>query len=284
MKDYGLYGPGSATWKIASETVIALGGTRAVLMQIAHPLVATGVCEHSSYLTDPLSRTERTFVLGQKITFGSHAVAHEAARTINRLHTHVHGTLPEQAGSFVGGTQYKARDPELLLWVHATLIDTILSTYQLFIGPLSAEEQDQYYQESKTLVRLLGLAPQAMPATVADLQQYVNAMVASDKLAATPQSKLLAQQILFPPVPALLRPFLHLNAQITSALLPPPIRDMFDLKWGTTQQRVFDFSARGLRLLVPRLPKNIRMLPITRRLMGVEAHGRQRHPPYPLSF
>jgi len=277
MKDYGLYGPGSATWKIASETVITLGGTRAVLMQIAHPLVATGVCEHSSYMADPLSRMDRTFVLGQKITFGSHILAHEAARTINRLHTHVHGTLPEQAGSFAGGTQYKARDPELLLWVHATLIDTILSTYQLFIGPLSAEEQEQYYQESKVLVRLLGLAPQAMPATVEDLQRYVNEMVSSDKLAATPQSRQLAQQILFPRTHALLRPLLHLNTQITCALLPPPIREIFGLEWSATQQRIFDLSARGLRLMVPRLPMNVRMLPITRRLMGVEKAGRRRH-------
>lgn len=276
MKDYGLYGPGSATWKIASETVITLGGTRAVLMQIAHPLVATGVCAHSSYMTDPLSRLERTFVLGQKITFGSHILAHEAARTINRLHTHVHGTLPEQAGGFAGGTQYKARDPELLLWVHATLIDTILSTYQLFIGPLSAEEQDQYYQESKTLVRLLGLAPQDMPATVKDLQQYVNDMLTSDKLAGTPQSRQLAQQILFPRVPVLLRPFLYLNKQITCALLPPPIREIFGLEWSVTQQHIFDLSTRGLRLLVPRLPMNMRILPITRRLMGVEAPGQRR--------
>lgn len=277
MKDYGLYGPGSATWKIASETVITLGGTRAVLMQIAHPLVATGVCEHSSYMADPLSRMDRTFVLGQEITFGSHTLAHEAARTINRLHTHVHGTLSEQAGGFASGTQYKARDPELLLWVHATLIDTILSTYQLFIGPLSAEEQDQYYQESKVLVRLLGLAPQAMPSTIEDLQQYVKEMVKSDKLAATPQSRRLAQQILFPRTHALLRPLLHLNTQITCALLPPPIREIFGLEWSTTQQRIFDLSARGLRLMVPRLPMNIRMLPITRRLMGVEKAGRWRH-------
>lgn len=268
MKDYGLYGPGSATWKIASETVVMLGGTRAVLMQLAHPLVGAGVCQHSSYMTEPLARTERTFILGQNITFGPHALSHEAARTINRLHTHVHGELAEAAGAFAAGTQYKARDPELLLWVHATLIDTILSTYQLFIGPLSLAEQEQYYQESKALVHLLGLAPQDMPATVQDLLYYVNEMVYSDKLAATTQSRQLIQHVLYPRSPTLLRPFLHLNKQVTCALLPQPIRDIFGLEWSKGQQRAFDFAVRGIRLVVPRLPRNLRILPITRRLMG----------------
>src|SRR5712692_1309127 len=143
MKDYGYYGPGSATWKIASEALITLGGTRAVLMQIAHPLVAMGVSEHSSYMTDPFGRTEHTFILGQKLSFGSIATAQEAARTINRLHAHVHGILPDRAGAYSSGAQYRARDPELLCWVHATLIDTILYIYPLFIGPLSEEEQEQ---------------------------------------------------------------------------------------------------------------------------------------------
>lgn len=140
-------GAGSMTLKIASEAAIMLGGSRAVLMQIAHPLVAMGVSTHSSYMSDPFGRTEHTFILGQKITFGSSRTIHDAARTINRLHTHVYGTLPMHAGAFESGAPYKARDPELLLWVHASLIDTILLIYPLLIGPLSLDEQDEYYQE-----------------------------------------------------------------------------------------------------------------------------------------
>jgi uncharacterized protein (DUF2236 family) len=267
MQDYGYYGPGSATWKIASETVITLGGTRAVLMQIAHPLVAMGVSEHSSYMTDPFARTEHTFVLGQLLTFGSVATARDAARTINRLHTHVHGKLNDSAGAYSSGTLYRARDPELLLWVHATLIDTILFTYPIFIGPLSLLEQEQYYQESKTLAHLLGLSPVYMPGTVQDLRQYVNDMVYSNRLAATPQSRQLAQHVLFPRIPSILRPFLHLNAQFTTALLPQPIREIYDLEWSARQQRAFELSTRALRAVVPRLPSSLRVLPITQRLM-----------------
>ena len=267
MKDYGYYGPGSATWKIASEALITLGGTRAVLMQIAHPLVAMGVSEHSSYMTDPFGRTEHTFILGQKLAFGSVATARDAARTINRLHAHVYGILPDRAGAYSSEADYRARDPQLLLWVHATLIDTILYIYPLFIGPLSEEEQEQYYQESKTMVYLLGLPAADMPRTVKDLRQYVDKMVHSNRLAATPQSRQLARQVLFPRAPAILRPLLHLNTQITCALLPQPVREIFGLEWSASQQRGFELFARGIRALVHRLPTDLRVLPISQRLM-----------------
>src|SRR5947209_14364198 len=106
MKDYGYFGPESATWKIASEAVIMLGGARAVLMQIAHPLVAMGVSTHSNYMSDPFGRTERTFMLGEYLSFGSKQRARRAAQTINRLHRHVHGTLPIDAGPYATGSRY----------------------------------------------------------------------------------------------------------------------------------------------------------------------------------
>lgn len=267
MQDHGYYGPESVTWKIGREAAILLGGARAVLMQLAHPLVAMGVSEHSDYMSDPYGRSWNTFLLGQMLTFGSSATALRAARTINRLHKHVHGTLPAQAGAYSGGTPYDARDPELLLWVHATLIDTILLTYPLFVGPLSTGEQEQYYQESKAMGRLLGLSSVQMPRTVRDLQQYVNAMIHSDRLAATPQARRLAQQVLFPPAPRTIRPLLHLNLQLTCALLPQPIRAIYGLEWGNWRQRAFDVSTWSIRTVMPHLPAHLRELPITRYLM-----------------
>lgn len=267
MPNHNYLGPQSATWKIGSEAAIMLGGARAVLMQIAHPLVAEGVSAHSTFMTDPLGRTEHTFLLGQMLTFGSPATVRKAARTINRLHTHVHGTLPIQAGAYASGTPYKARDPELLLWVHATLVDTILFVYPLLIGPLSPDEQEQYYQESKSTACLLGLAASDMPRTVQDLQQYVHDMVHSNQLAATPQARQLAQRVLFPPVPAILRPLMHLNFQLTCALLPQPVRKMYDMQWGKRRQHTFDLSMLATRTLIRRLPMSLRLLPITTHLM-----------------
>ena len=266
-RDYGNYGPGSVAWKINRESAVMLGGARAVLMQLAHPLVAMGVSAHSSYMTDPFGRAERTFVLGELLTFGSLEKARQAARAINRRHLQVHGDLPFDAGAFQKGTRYDARNPELLLWVHATLVDTLLLCYTLFIGPLTPVEQDAYYQESKEVAHLLGLLPDMMPGTVDDLQQYVHTMVHSDRLVATPQARQLAHQVLFPPAPAILRPFMHLNLQLTCALLPQPIREIYGFEWNTAYQHIFDLSARGMRVFFPRLPVYLRELPITRRLI-----------------
>lgn len=267
MQDHGYYGPESVTWKISREAAILLGGARAVLMQLAHPLVAMGVSEQSNYMSDPLGRAWNTFLLGQMLTFGSSATARHAARTINRLHKHVHGTLPAAAGAYASGTPYTAHDPELLLWVQATLIDTILLMYPLLVGPLSADEQEQYYQESKAMGRLLGLSTAQMPQTVGDLRQYVNDMVYSDRLAATPQARRLAQQVLFPPVPRTMRPLLHLNLQMTCALLPQPIRAIYGLEWGHWRQCAFNLSTWSIRTVTPHLPMHLRELPITRYLM-----------------
>jgi len=267
MEDSGYFGNDSITWKIASEAVLTVGGARAVLMQLAHPLVAMGVSAHSSYISNPLKRTESTFILGQMLTFGPTRTARDAARTINHLHKHVHGTLPLDAGDYKHNTAYNARDPELLLWVHATLIDTILQVYPLVVRPLSGEEQNQYYQESKTTARLLGLSADAMPETVQDLQRYVQDMVYSGHLAATPQARQLARVVLFPPLPRVLQPLMFLNLQITCALLPDPVREIYGLEWDDLRQRAFDLSTAGMRAILPHLPQSMRLFPITRRLM-----------------
>jgi uncharacterized protein (DUF2236 family) len=270
LYDFGYYGPGSVAWKVNREWVVLLGGTRAVLLQLAHPLVALGVSNHSNYMRDPFGRAERTFVLGEKLTFGPTRTARQAARTINNLHKHVHGHLSTPAGAFADGTRYDARDPRLLLWVHATLVDTLLLSYTTFVGPLTHAEEAQYYEESKRVAHLLGLLPQEMPEDIDDLRHYVYTMVHSEQLAPTIPARELARQTLFPPAPGALRPLMHLNLMITNALLPQPVREIYSLEWSRGQQLTFAAFARSLRLVVPRLPPQLRELPITRHLMRGE--------------
>lgn len=267
MQDRGYFGPTSATWKISREAILVLGGARAVLLQLAHPLVAQAVYMHSSYMHDPFGRAERTFIMSQMLTFGSISTARQAAHQINHLHAHVQGTLPAQAGDHAAGTTYIARDPDLLLWVHATVVDTVLNFYPLFIGPLSQEEQEQYYQETKTIARLLGLSSAAMPETVDDLRLYIQDVVDSNRLAATPQARALAHQVLFPAGPIALKPFIYFNLIITCALLPPPVRAIYGMEWSRKQQFLFDLIAYGMRKTISHLPETLRTFPITRKIM-----------------
>ncbi|HET8840473.1 MAG TPA: oxygenase MpaB family protein [Ktedonobacteraceae bacterium] len=269
--DFGYYGPDSITWKIGREWAVLLGGGRAVLMQLAHPLVALGVSNHSDYMKDPFGRANRTFLRGEELTFGASRLARRSARMINNQHKHVHGIMPIDAGRFRRGTPYDARDPELLLWVHATLIDTVLLCYQTFVQPLTHAEEEQYYQESKTSGHLLGLQPQQMPESIDDLKAYINEMVSSDSLAPTLQARELAFQTLFPPARPTLRPLMHLNLNLTNALLPQQVREIYGFEWNRSQQRTFDLAARSMRLVLPRMPARLRELPITRALMRGES-------------
>ncbi len=127
------------------------------------------------------------------------------------------------------------------------------------------------------MARLLGLAEANMPETVDDLRSYVQDMAYSDQLAATPQGRHIAQQILFPPVPDVLRPILHLNLQITNALLPEPIRKMYGLDWGPKRQQAFELSFAAVRKIIPHLPTSLRLFPVTHKMMELGEVPLPRH-------
>ena len=124
----GLYPEGSITRRVNRENVLILGGGRALLMQLAHPMVAAGVDEHSDFRQRPMYRLRRTIRLTMAIVFGDRETALAAARAVNQTHGRVRGE------------RYRALDPDLLLWVHATLVDSALATYETFVKPLPARE------------------------------------------------------------------------------------------------------------------------------------------------
>ena len=268
--------PESVTCKIHKEVILLLSGSCALLMQLAHPLIAAAIYEHSLVMSHPFHRAVDTIRLTQRKALGSDVVARHAARTINRFHAQVHGTLAADAGAYRKGTPYRAQDPQLLLWVHATLVVTALCTYELFIGPLSEREKEQYYQETKARACLLGLPLHVMPRTLVDLEQYLDEMLHSNRLAVTPQARQLVQKILFPSSSFLFQPLARFNLFVTCALLPQSVREMFGLQWNEHQQRDFDRLARSLRAVLPSLPECMRELPSTRRMIRQLRGAQQR--------
>src|ERR1700682_1981447 len=144
-----------------------LGGGRALLMQLAHPKVAAGVDEHSDFRTQPIRRLRRTIRVTMAIIFGDRETALGAARSVNQVHAKVRGR------------DYRALDPDLLLWVHATLTDSALVTYETFVGRLPAQEREDFYQESKMIGELLGSPRHRFPATLSDFDVYVDQMVST---------------------------------------------------------------------------------------------------------
>ncbi len=152
-----LYLEGSITRRVNRENVLLLGGGRALLMQLAHPKVTAGVDEHSDFRSHPVRRLRRTVRMTMAIVFGDRETALAAARAVNQTHGKVRGR------------EYRALDPELLLWVHTTLVDSAIVTYETFVKPLTAREREDFYQESKVLGELLGIPRDRFPRTHDDL-------------------------------------------------------------------------------------------------------------------
>ncbi|HLE30361.1 MAG TPA: oxygenase MpaB family protein, partial [Anaerolineales bacterium] len=167
-----LFSPESVFWRVNREWLTALAGPRALLLELAHPLVAAGVVGHSHFRRDPLGRLYRTLRAMTDVTFGKPAQAYETARHIHACHRRVTGTLAKEVGPYLAGTPYRANDPLLKLWVLATLIDSSLRTYDLLVAPLSLADRRAYYDDSQCLARLLGIPPDLTPPAYEDFCNY----------------------------------------------------------------------------------------------------------------
>jgi uncharacterized protein (DUF2236 family) len=264
--DAGLFGPGSVTWRVNREGALLVGGAAAVILQVAHPLVAAGVGEHSRYDADPWGRLYRTLDLTTRITFGSTEVAHKAARAIQAAHRRVHGELPWDAGRWSAGTPYRANDPDLQMWVHATLVATSLTVYDRFVGPLPYADQRRFYDEQLTMGEMFGVPRDKQPPALPEFWAYYNGMLESDALAVTPVLEAVAESVMRPPgLPFAGRPLFDAINLGTVGLLPPRLREELGLAWGPRRERLLGASRFVVRRALPMLPGVVREFPGARR-------------------
>jgi uncharacterized protein (DUF2236 family) len=246
----GLYSEDSITRRVNRENVLFLGGGRALLMQLAHPKVAAGVDEHSDFRTHPLRRLRRTILMTMAIVFGDRETALAAARGVNQVH------------SRVKGSDYRALDPDLLLWVHATLMDTALVTYETFVKPLVPRERENFYQEFKLLGELLGIPRERFPATLRDFDAYLLDMMEGGTLCVDARALALAKLVMRPPTRLLPGPAMIPMEVVTAGLLPPILRSQYGLAWGAGQQRAYRVAVHTLPRLVALTPPLFRVWPL----------------------
>ena len=264
MSDAGLLGPGTVTWRVNREGVLLLGGGAALILQVAHPLVAAGVSQHSNYREDPWGRLYRTLDLTTKITFGTSAVADEASARIKHVHGRVRGVTTESAGRYPEGTPYDARTPELLMWVHATLVNTSLTVYTRYVGSLSIAEQRAYYEEQKLMGEKFGVPLAEQPDNFADFNAYWHDMLAGNRIAVTDALRDVTDATLRPDVPLLVRPAFRVLNLATAGLLPERLRSELGLPWGPGRARVLEASRLLVTSLLPVLPRVMREFPPAR--------------------
>jgi uncharacterized protein (DUF2236 family) len=252
--DPGLFGPGSLAWRINRESVLLLGGGRALLLQVANPMVAAGVADHSDFTANPYDRLWRTVDAALTVIFGDTEQAATAVERVTRIHWHVRGVR--------GGRPYSALDPDLLLWVHATLVESSIAAYDAFVHPLPFAVRERYYLEMQTMGTAFGVPDELHPSSYAAFRAYMDDTIAG--LEIDDECRAIARRVLSPPMPAPLVPAGLLGGLGSIGLLPPRVRSELRLRWNRGTELAFHAMAAGLRATVPLLPSDVRFWPHAR--------------------
>src|SRR2546427_662190 len=189
------------SWRLNAERLVLLGWARAMLLQFAPPLVAQGVADHSRFRAGRLSAARRlrhTVRAMLALSFGSAAECEAALSGIRAIHRRVNGSLPRAVGPFAAGTRYSAEDPELVVWVHLTLLESIPLVYELFIEPLSDAQRDTFCREAAWLAHALGVPEGMAPLSWNGLRQDLARTYASGRIVVGPTARDLAAAVLNP--------------------------------------------------------------------------------------
>ena len=259
-------GPGSVAWRYVGDWRLLLGVGRALLLQVAHPVVGAGVSEHSDFRADPWGRFDRTLQSLMTQVYGGAGALDESSR-LRELHRPFSG-LDHR------GRPYRALDPEAYWWVHATIFDTVIANHARFGRPLSPGDQVRFYGEWRSLGRLLGIPASRMPDDVAGFRHYFDAMLA-DRLEDNPAVRDLLETLIgagTPPPPPrwplptrAWQPVAALAGRsllwVTVGLLPPLLRHRLGLTWDRADERRLGVIAALVRTTVPAVPVRWRYHP-----------------------
>jgi uncharacterized protein (DUF2236 family) len=269
---HGIHGPGSAAWHLERDALVFLGGGRAALLQLAHPVIATGVDQHSRTRADVVGRFQRTFVQVFAMSFGDLDDAFRAARRVHTIHTHITGTFPETIGPFAAGTTYRANDADALTWVYATLVDTVVQVTELVRGRLPTASKDAYVRASWQFARLFGIPDDRLAADWAGFRRYMTDMLASPTLTVSPAARSMASFLFGRGDGQAQAPVAAVAEMITTGLLPPRLRAGFGLDDGPRQRLGFAAMMAALRPAARLTPRRLHYLPAyvaaQRRLRG----------------
>ncbi|MFA1550795.1 oxygenase MpaB family protein [Actinomadura chokoriensis] len=246
----GIFKDGDLIRVITQEGALIAAGGAASLLQTAHPKVAQGVYDHSYTADDPARRLRNTMGWLYVVQFGTK----EEAETLSALVTKGHDSIT--------GPDYEANDPELQVWVAATLFAVATQFYQvLFRRKFSQAELEEFYQQTKIYATILGCPEGRMPETYRDFREYYAGMLNS--LRVNDVSRAVAEQVLHPRLPGgpLGAPGLMMIRLLTAGLMPEPIRVQYGWKWSRAREVRFRLLVALLGTVYPRLPVRIRTLP-----------------------
>jgi uncharacterized protein (DUF2236 family) len=253
--------------RINAERVVLLGWSRAILLQVSHPLVAAGVARHSRFQAGPLATFHRlhgTIRAMRAIAFGDPVARAGAIAGIRAIHDRVNGQLAQAVGPFAAGTPYSAHDPALLLWVHVTLLESVVQMYETVVSSLTEADRDAYCAASVSAAVEVGARPADVPRTWRTLTGYLATELASDRITVGDDGRAVAAGVLSPPMGWLTGPVAGLNRRMTIGMLPPRLRSEFGFRWTGDDEVRLARDVGRIRLLRARLPGSVAWWPEAR--------------------
>ncbi len=265
--DLGLFGPGSVTWKVHGEPILIVGGLRSLYLQALHPRAMAGVAQNSSYRSDAWGRLIRTADYVGTTVYGTTAQAEAAGRRLRRLHARLRATDP------FTGEEFRIDEPDLLRWVHVTEVESFLDTARRAGLSLTDAEVDGYYTEQRRAAALVGLDPDTVPGTAAEVADYYRRV--RPELRMTREAAETALFLTAPPLPWKVNLPARLGltlgparwayfgvAGTALALLPGWARRLYGGLGLPTTALSADLTVRGLRLALAALPRRWREGPL----------------------
>jgi uncharacterized protein (DUF2236 family) len=270
-EDLGLFGPDSVSWRVHEEPILFVAGLRSLYLQALHPLAVAGVVQNSDYKADPWGRLVRTSQYVATTVYGTTAQAEAAGRRVRALHARLRATDPQT------GAEFRLDRPDLLRWVHVAEIESFVSTARRAGVRLTPAEVDAYYTEQRRVAALVGLDPETVPGTAAEVAEYYERIRPELGM-----SKAGAETFLFlgyPPLPWRLGltpvRLAYMGVAATAfSLLPPWARRMYGALGLPLADVSADLSVRGLRMLVAMLPRRFRTGPVYKGAMERAARAR----------
>jgi uncharacterized protein (DUF2236 family) len=253
-RDYGLFGPGSATWQLMGEPILWVAGIRSLYLQALDRRTMLGTWQNSALVRrhEAWGRFLRTTEYVRTRTYGTTAEAEWAGRRLRKIHASLTGTDAD-------GTQFRLDEPHQLLWVHCAEVDSYVDICRRCGMGATPAQLDAFVDEQRRSAALVGLDPRQVPASVAELDAYYAS--ARHRARAIAEAKKSLFMTFNPPVPAALFP-LKLVAPVVNtmafAALPPWARKLYGAPGSPVTDSVTTLALRGLYRATRLVPARLR--------------------------
>ena len=253
-----LFAPDSEMWRVNRERSGLIYGPAAAILQLAHPRIAQGVYDHSNFRYDTLGRLRRTLSSTNKIAFGRTSQARAVSEHVASRHRKVRGQVFDDIG---GARTYSAFEPELLLWVLATLITAALNGYELIYGELPIARKEAFYRDMCRFGTFFGVTESLSPKDWPAFDAYYSSMVDGELLASHPICGELARAVIHPRDTVGAAVLGRAIDFVVIETLPPKVRERLGLTSTISSRLCMRLARRALPRIFPALPSKVRFYP-----------------------